>query len=552
MVFDLLHSYTISQLVGKVVHELKFRLYKKMPSLVPAYCCPDTRISSLFTAEREDVLEGLRGYLNRGGTSAEDVKRGVFSFGGETHTVESLWSFTKGSRLFLFHLQYLDWFHELADAGDIDECREHLDRWIGKNKPGTLDGWHPYCLSLRIVNILSLWSTLTKGQDEHRIQQWVSSLWNQYCFLKDHNERFLSANHYMENVIALSAAECFFSVPQKKQYGIGLIDTVVLSHVLEDGSHYEGSWGYHIRMEARLTWLFALFEKAGIGRCISAKARQRLGKMHEYTASMAQGLKEPPLFGDSWSTAPLKIPGVSSNHTCGMPESECVVHNFPFGKMVVVSLGRPGDKAIFTYQSPGAPDNPGHGHCDCTSFELFLDGKRIICDGGNHSYKNDETRWHYRSSKAHNVAVIDGVEQSQLFGAFRGGKRTVGSFAFTNEEKSDFTLSYVPIVSKHPLKVLRKVTCSKDGEIGIHDSVEGLVQGKTFTSLLHIVPEAKVTQVSEREVKILLHSRELTIRMVSGDDVSVSNASYSKGFGHMETCTLLQITGKAVLFLLKP
>ncbi len=73
---------------------------------------------------------------------------------------------------------------------------------------------------------------------------------------------------------------------------------------------------------------------------------------------------------------------------------------------------------------PIGPDYlPGHGHGDMFSYELSLDGRRVVVDGGTSTYEAGPERDWVRSTRAHNTVEIAGEDQCEFFGAFRVGRR---------------------------------------------------------------------------------------------------------------------------------
>ncbi len=60
-----------------------------------------------------------------------------------------------------------------------------------------------------------------------------------------------------------------------------------------------------------------------------------------------------------------------------------------------------------------------HGHADALSFTLSVGGVPIIVDPGTYSYHGEPLwRAYFRSTKAHNTVVVDGVDQSEPGGTF--------------------------------------------------------------------------------------------------------------------------------------
>ena len=67
---------------------------------------------------------------------------------------------------------------------------------------------------------------------------------------------------------------------------------------------------------------------------------------------------------------------------------------------------------------------PGHAHSHGLHFCMFLKGKQIIVDTGISTYNNTVQRWYERSTVAHNTVTINNQNQSDVWGAFRVGKRS--------------------------------------------------------------------------------------------------------------------------------
>ena len=65
-----------------------------------------------------------------------------------------------------------------------------------------------------------------------------------------------------------------------------------------------------------------------------------------------------------------------------------------------------------------------HGHADALSFCLRVGGEDIFVDPGTYDYFTyPEWRSYFRSTKAHNTLVVDGLDQSEMNGPFMWGQR---------------------------------------------------------------------------------------------------------------------------------
>ena len=70
------------------------------------------------------------------------------------------------------------------------------------------------------------------------------------------------------------------------------------------------------------------------------------------------------------------------------------------------------------------PDyQPGHAHSDTLSFILYYKQNPIIVDTGISTYEKNQTRFTERSTASHNTVMVNDIEQSDVWGGFRVGRR---------------------------------------------------------------------------------------------------------------------------------
>ena len=188
--------------------------------------------------------------------------------------------------------------------------------------------------------------------------------------------------------------------------------------ILPDGGHFERSPMYHqIMLNLYREVIFVL---NGRNSEISSKIADKVKVMEMWLGSVLHPDGQIPLLNDSAlgiagdSMRVLDQSMVSSDRFDALSES---------GYFIFRDNGSQ-DYLIFDCGPLGPDYHPGHGHCDTLSFELSLERKRFIVDSGGGTYYGDiDWRDYYRSTRAHNTLVIDGAEQSEIWGRFRVARR---------------------------------------------------------------------------------------------------------------------------------
>src|SRR5262249_7698938 len=88
-----------------------------------------------------------------------------------------------------------------------------------------------------------------------------------------------------------------------------------------------------------------------------------------------------------------------------------------------VVLGIQAGVLIADCGDPGPDDLPAHVHADALSFELSLGGQRVLGNAGGFDYTPGTLRDALRATRAHNTVEIDAEDQSEVWAAFRVGRR---------------------------------------------------------------------------------------------------------------------------------
>lgn len=324
------------------------------------------------------------------------------------------------SRLWGYHLHYLD---PLRESASFAERLRLLDAWTASQPFGSAPGWEPYPLSLRLVNALEFLvaaggSSLAQRCDALAMQSW---------WLEGNLETDLGANHLWKNALALCwSGRCLSGRAADRWRRLGdALATAELAHqLLDDGFHYERSPGYHAVLVDDLIRLERLLRAAGeidgpFGQTILTARRRALAAL----VSVLHPDGEIPLFND---TAFGQAPPTAWILERAAEIDPGAVLDGPASGAPAAGLHRlVGDRStmIFDAGEIGPPEQPGHAHADTLSYELSFEGQRVIVDAGVFDYEASPTRAYARSTRAHNTVEVDGLDQSEMWGAFRVGRR---------------------------------------------------------------------------------------------------------------------------------
>lgn len=336
------------------------------------------------------------------------------------------WKSAEMPKLWRYNLHYFDYL--LAKNRSLESKRQLICHWIARNPPQTVDAWEPYTISLRIVN----WAKLFLLEPTFVRPEWLKSLYQQALWLEQNIEYHILANHYLKNGKALFFAGLFFDGKDAEQWlhkGLMILSEEADEQFLADGGHYERSLMYHsICLEDYLDVLNLMTLTPGIvSREVVEHFIQKANRALDFLNDVCLPDGEIPLFNDSaFGIAPA--PSLIFDYARRVIGYERIV---PPANLMVIEKGESGyfairnggDMMIIDCGSMGPDYQSGHAHCDTLSFELALDGRRVIVDSGVFDYEPSQERAYARSTRAHNTVMIDGQEQSEIWGVFRLARR---------------------------------------------------------------------------------------------------------------------------------
>ena len=264
--------------------------------------------------------------------------------------------------------------------------------------------------------------------------------------LTDTLEFHLRGNHLLESALTLKLlAACFRgpAVSRWERRADAVLDAELDEQFLTDGGHVERSPMYHALLLHGLLDLVNVLPESDARR---ARILQRLPGLLRFLAALRHPDGEIALVNDAaFEIAPAPGALLDYARRLGLETPAFGSGSFPD---TGYHVWRRGKDALFVDAGPIGPDYlAAHGHGDVFSWELSLDGRRVVVDGGTSTYEAGEERAWVRSTRAHNTVEVGGVDQSEFFGAFRVGRRArprdvvarVTTTAFTSRDGTTAT-----------------------------------------------------------------------------------------------------------------
>lgn len=467
--------------------------------------------------------------------SRQWLNSSTFSIFGETRSIVGArdWNPSDASRLWTYHLHYHD---DLADPRDRALERRLIESWIASNPPANGSGWEPYPLSRRIVN----WTSWLLRSGETAPAGVLASLALQTHALSRQIEHDLRANHLWTNGKALAFAGCYLTGPQANRWlhqGLEIIRRELDEQVLPDGGHVERAPLYHALFVEDLLDLINLARlfPVEIGDELRERLVQAVVAMLAWLRLMSRTDGSPCGFGD---TAAGSAPRVE----CLVEYAQRLELSLPvtlrprlqsLDESRYLRLEQNGTVIWFDRGGPAPDYQPGHSHAAALAFELEYEGQPVIVNPGISTYQEGEARSWQRSTAAHNTLRLDGRDQSEMWGAFRVGRR---ARAIHSSQGASDDCVWVAGAHDgyHPVVHSRRIEVSGDGtRLRVLDHLAGPPAWHGIEIYFYLAPGWEATCQDGDEVVVRHFASEWKIRFAIPADLAawIEPASYHPDFG---------------------
>jgi uncharacterized heparinase superfamily protein len=326
------------------------------------------------------------------------------------------WEVADAPLLWRFHLYYWDWAWGLATQRSRPTARALFASmwrsWQAAVTPGRGTAWLPYPVALRAWSFCGVYDALVAGSEIE--PAFRAELAAQAGFLRRNLETDVGGNHLIKNLKALAGLAVFFGDDELLTDTLARLTEQVTVQVLPDGGHYERAPAYHCQVLGDLIDVAGLL--AAAGRETPAVLSVAIGSMRTWLGAVLDPAGEVPLLNDGF---PVSRELVAALRPVTPPAR-------PLLLLADTGLARAAAGSWELLADVGAPcprELPAHAHADTLTCLVHVDKQPLLIDTGTSTYEGGPVRDHQRSTAAHNTVEVDGRDSTEVWGAFRAGRR---------------------------------------------------------------------------------------------------------------------------------
>lgn len=326
------------------------------------------------------------------------------------------WQHADAPQLWRYHLHYWDWAWGLAAEADRGAARVMFARlwqsWHSSCGFGRGDAWLPYPTALRAWSWCGLYRDLVAGSDLE--PAFLRELAAHAGFLRRHLESDVGGNHLIKDLKALAGLGIFLRDERLFNRALHRLTDQLAVQVLPDGGHYERAPAYHCQVLSDLIDVADLISVTG--RTPAPQLVLAIAQMRRWLGTALTADGAVPLLNDGYPVPGATVAALRPDPPPGAP-----LVTLPDTGLIRATTG---DWHLIADVGTPCPDElPAHAHADTLGFLLHVERTPLLVDTATSTYAAGPVRSYERSTAAHNTAEIDGTDSTEVWGAFRAGRR---------------------------------------------------------------------------------------------------------------------------------
>ena len=440
--------------------------------------------------------------------------------------------------------------------------------WIHNNKCGYSVNWS--CTmeaAIRIYTFTWLFHVFKESStwidDENFKSLFLKNIYYHCDFTQRYIERSdINGNHYTADASALCIGGSFWGDnvfgSKISKTGWNILTKEIFIQVYEDGVDFEGSVPYH-RLVTEL-FLYPAIYRLKIGQNVDKMYLKKLMQMAEFSIAYCKPNNLCPTIGDADDARTLPfghqeindhsylstITGIltkstyliNNSHasrmetfwiygTKGLEYIDKHYQKLPACSAAFESSGyyvmkNDSDYVFIDCAEIGLSGRGGHGHNDCLSFELSLQGQSIIIDPGSPAYTgNYHLRNKYRSTLSHNTPMVDDVEMNSFI-----HPKYLWNLSYEAKPKVNQWIESVDSIffsGSHngyqkladPVTIIRSLMLSKPfHSVSIYDEIKA--ESSHFLSIpLHFHPDVNILDIKASSFTIECNDCSFVVEWIS-------------------------------------
>jgi uncharacterized heparinase superfamily protein len=461
----------------------------------------------------------------------------VTSTDGAVRWAGADWRAAGAPLLWRFHLYYWDWAWALASEPPGTDARAVFDAiwrsWRAAVTPGGGPAWHPYPASLRAWSFCGIYRHLVQGGPAEAA--FTAGLAAHAGFLRRHLETDVGGNHLIKNLKALAGLAVFFGDDALLDRTLRRLRRQIAVQVLPDGGHYERAPAYHCQVLGDLIDIAELLRSAGRGTPDGFP--EAIAAMRRWLGAVLTPRGEVPLLNDGFPVPAELLAALAPGTAARAP-----LQMLPDTGLARASAGA--WHVLADFGPPCPRDLPAHAHADTLGCVVHLDATPLLVDTGTSGYEPGPVRAYQRSTAAHNTVQVGDGDSTEVWGAFRAGRR-----ARVHGVSAGTADGAVTIEAAHDgYRGLRgkPVHCRRwsvdPREMRVEDTVSGRGRHR-ITVRWHLAPGTGL-RLAERGAVVSTAAGEVDVTVSASSKLTVraGTAPVSAGFGQTVAAPVLACT----------